>query len=135
MASGVINPRPQNFDCLSNSRRCTLKKNNKLQATILFVDFSKAFNSIQRGKIEQILLAYGLPKETVAAIMMLYRSTKIKVCSPDGDTDFFNIVGGLLQGYTLAPNLFISCLDYVLRTSTDKIKENSFKLTIEISRS
>ena len=41
------------------------------QATILFVDFSNAFDSIQRGKMEQILLAYGLPKETVAAIMIL----------------------------------------------------------------
>ena len=43
-----------------------------LQATILFVDFTKAFDSIHRGKIEQILLAYGLLKETIAAIMILY---------------------------------------------------------------
>ena len=28
------------------------------QATILFVDFTKAFDSIHRGKMEQILLAY-----------------------------------------------------------------------------
>ena len=41
-----------------------------LQAT--FVDFTKAFDSIHRGKMEQILLAYGLPKETVAAITILY---------------------------------------------------------------
>ena len=47
-----------------------------LQATLLFVDFTKAFDSIHRGKMEQILLAYGLPKETVAAIMILYRNTK-----------------------------------------------------------
>ena len=36
-----------------------------LQVTILFVDFTKAFDSIQRGKMEQILLAYGIPKDTV----------------------------------------------------------------------
>ena len=41
----------------------------------LFVDFTKAFDSIHKGKIEPILLAYGLPKETVTAIMMLYRNT------------------------------------------------------------
>ena len=41
-----------------------------LEATILFVDFSKAFDSVHRGKMEQILVAYGLPKETVAAIMI-----------------------------------------------------------------
>ena len=34
-----------------------------LQATLLFVDFTKAFVSIHRGKMEQILLAYGLPKK------------------------------------------------------------------------
>ena len=33
-----------------------------------------------------LLLAYGLPKENVAAIMMLYKNTKVKVHSPDGDT-------------------------------------------------
>ena len=94
-----------------------------LQATLIFVDFTKAFDSIHRGKMEQILLAYGIPKETVAAITILYRNTKVKVRSPDGDTEYFDIVAGVLQGDTLAPYLFIICLDYVLRTSIDKIKE------------
>ena len=50
------------------------------------------------------------------------------------ETDYFDIVAGVLQGDTLAPYLFIICLDYVLRISIDKIKENSFKLTKERSR-
>ena len=58
----------------------------------------------------------------------------MKVCSPDGDTDYFDIVAGVLQGDTLAPYLFIVCLDYMLRTSIDKIKENSFELTKKKSR-
>ena len=66
--------------------------------------------------------------------MMLYRNTKVKVCSPDGDTGYFDIVAGVLQRDTLAPNLFIIYLDYVLRTSIDKMKENGFKLTKERSR-
>ena len=104
-----------------------------LQATLLFVDFTKAFDSIHRGKMEQILLAYGLPEETVAT-MILYRNTKVKVRSPDGDTDYFNIVAGVLQGDMLAPYLFIICLDNVLRTSIDNIRENSFMLTKKRSR-
>ena len=84
--------------------------------------------------MEQILLAYGLPKETVAAITILYRNTKVKVRSPDGDTEYFDIVAGVLQGDTLAPYLFIICLDYVLRTSIDKIRENGFELTKKRSR-
>ena len=100
-----------------------------LQATLIFVDFTKAFDSIHRGKMEQIILAYGIPKETVAAITILYRNTKVKVRSPDGDTEYFDIVAGVLQGDTLAPYFFIICLDYVLRTSINKIKENGFELT------
>ena len=104
-----------------------------LQATILFVDFTKAFGSIHRGKIEQILLAYSLLKDTVAAIIILYRNIEVKVRSPDGDTDYFNIVAGVLQGDTLAPYLFIICLDYALRTSIYN-EEKSFELTKKRSR-
>ena len=84
--------------------------------------------------MEQILLAYGLPKETAAAITILYRNTKVKVRSPDGDTEYFDIVAGVLQRDTLAPYHFIICLDYVLRTSIDKIKENGFELRKKRSR-
>ena len=84
--------------------------------------------------MEHTLLVYGLSKETVAAIMMLYRNSKVKIRFLDGDTDDFDIVAGVLQGDTLAPYLFIICLDYVLRTSIDKMKDNSFMLTKEKSR-
>ena len=66
--------------------------------------------------------------------MMVYRNTKVKVYSLDGVTDYFNIVAGVLQGDTLSPYLFIICLDYILRMSANKIKDNSFKLTKESSR-
>ena len=66
--------------------------------------------------------------------MILYKNTKVKVRSPDGDTEYFDIVAGVLQGDTLAPYLFIICLDYVLRTSIDKIRENGFELTKKRSK-
>ena len=84
--------------------------------------------------MEQILLAYGLPKENVAAIMILYRNTKVKKTLTRWRHRIFDIVAGVLQGDTLAPYLFIICLDYVLRTSIDKISENGFELTKKRSR-
>ena len=89
-------------------------RSKHLQATILFVDLSKAFDSINRGRMKQIQLAYGLSKEKDTAKLILYKNTKLKVCSLDGDTDYFNIVAGVLQGDALAPYLFIICLDNVL---------------------
>ncbi len=75
-----------------------------------------------------------LPKETVAAITIFYRNTKVKVRSPDGGTEYFDIVLRVLQGDTLGPYLFIISLDYVLRTSIDKIRGKGFELTKKRSR-
>ena len=113
-------------EILTISRILEGVRSKNLQATILFVYFSKDFDSIHWGMMKHILLVYGPPKETVAAIMM---NTKVKILSPDGDTDYFDIVAGVLQKDTLATYLFIICQDYVLKTFIDKIKENGFKLT------
>ena len=53
--------------------------------------------------------------------MILYRNTKVKVRSPDGDTEYLDIFAGVLKGATL----FIICLDYVLRTSIDKSEKKA----------
>ena len=57
-----------------------------------------------------------------------------KYRSPDGNTDYFDIVAGVPQEDTLAPYLFTICLDYALRMSIDRMKENDFKQTKERSR-
>ena len=50
------------------------------------------------------------------------------------ETDYFDIVAGVLQGDTLAPYQFIICLDYVLRTLKDLMQEKGFKLAKERRR-
>ena len=99
MASEEIDPRPHKYWPSVESLKAYGQK--KLQATLLFFDFNKAFDSIHRGKMEQILLAYGLPKEAVAAITILYRNTKGKVRSPDGNTEYFDIVAGVLHASSI----------------------------------
>ena len=100
----------------------------ELIVTLLFVYFPKAIDSIHRVKMEQTLQAYGLFKETVTALVMLYSNTKAKLHTLNRDTGFFDIVAGVLWGETLARNLFISGVENVLRTSINLMKENGFKL-------
>ena len=59
---------------------------------------------------------------------MLYKNMKAIVHSLDGNTDFFDLVAGVLQGDTLAPCAFIICLEYVLQILIDVIKENCITL-------
>jgi len=56
--------------------------------------------------MENIIIAYGIPAETVSAIMMLYENTRSLVRSPDGDTDFFDIKTGVLLSNTLEPSFY-----------------------------
>ena len=62
----------------------------------------------------EILKAYRIPEKIINEIMIAYKGTKSIVRSDD-DTEFITITGGVLQGDTLAPFLFIICLDYVLK--------------------
>ena len=108
-------------------------KQKQLPAVIIFVDFSKVFDSIDRSKMEQILETYGIPNEIIKAIMTMYKNIQVFVRSPDGDAEFFDIIAGVLQGDTLAPYLFIIVLDYVLR-NLDQNKNLGFTLRKQLSR-
>ena len=102
--------------------------------TICFVDFRKTFNSINREVMFNILPLYGIPQPIIAAIKALYTHTQASVITPDGETDFFDIEAGVLQGDTLAPFLFIIVLDYVLRLSLDTINDKGLQIHPRHSR-
>ena len=66
--------------------------------------------------------------------MMQYKNMKVKIPSPDGNSDYFDIVASVMLEDTLSSYQFIICQDYVLRTSIDLMKENCFKLAKERSQ-
>ena len=43
--------------------------------------------------------------------MMHFKNTKTIVRTTDGDTDFFDIIAGVLKADTLTPYMFLICLD------------------------
>ena len=46
----------------------------------------------------KILRAYGILNRIVSAIATMYENTRAKVITPDGETEPFNILAGVLQG-------------------------------------
>ena len=63
------------------------------------------------------------------AISILYKDTEAQVITPDGDTEFFEILAGDLQGDRLTPFPFIIALDYALREAT---RETHTYTTVEL---
>ena len=56
--------------------------------------------------------------------VFLYSNTKSTILTPDGETEHFDILAGILQGDTLAPFLFIIVIDYIMCVSVDTMGEN-----------
>ena len=94
-----------------------------LPAIMTFVDSRKAFDTVHRGKMMKILEAYGVHKQLVAAVSNMHGNTRAKVQSPDVETELFDITAGVLQGDTLAPDIFVIVLDYALRRAVNGREE------------
>ena len=100
--------------------------------TLTLVDYSKAFDSVDRRAIPVVLRHYGVPDPTVTDVMQLYHGSTAAVSNRFGLTETFDTTSRVLQGDTLSPHLFILLVDYILRQSL--VDEDGFTLKPANSR-
>ena len=62
---------------------------SKRMTTIIFLDFSKAFDSIDRCAISIVLSKYGVSELLIADVMQFYIGTSAVVATAYGNTDNF----------------------------------------------
>jgi hypothetical protein len=126
-------PQRSTIDHIFALRRiCEEANAHKLPLVVLFVDFNKAFDSVDRTKLPWILSTYGIPAKLSKAICSLYELTEARVKTRDGETEWFSTNSGILQGDTLAPLLFLLYIDLILRHVT---KDDQMGLEVERRRS
>ena len=82
---------------------------------ICFVDFEKAFDSVDRQSIWRILKHYGVPEKIVNIIGLLYEELTCQVIHDGRLSDEFAVNTGVRQGCLLSPLLFLIVLDWVTR--------------------
>ena len=93
----------------------------QLPLTVTFIDFKKAFDSIDRRVMFAVLRHYGIPEAVVNAISTLYNNSKSVVMVDGNISDPFEVSTGVLQGDVLAPFLFIVLVDYLLKKATSDV--------------
>ena len=84
-----------------------------------FIDFKKAFDSINRDMMFAILRHYGIPEKIVKAIRTIYEHSTSRVLVDEKLSEEFKTNTGVLQVDVLASFLFIIVIDYVMGNSED----------------
>ena len=82
---------------------------------IVFVDFEKAFNSLDREVLWKILRHNGVPEKIVRMIRVFYNGFQARVLHEGEMTGSFSMNTGVRQGCLLSPLLFLVALDWVSR--------------------
>ena len=72
----------------------------------LFIDFKKAYDSVRREVLYNILMEFGVPKKLVRLIKMCLTETYSRVQVGKNLSDMFSIRDGLKQGDALSPLLW-----------------------------
>ena len=103
------------------SLRNIIEQVHEWQATlyVTFVDFRKAFDSLNREMIWRILLHYGIPKALVDIIKEIYRGNMNCVLDNGDTSDWFQVKTGVRQGCVMSGFIFIIVIDWVMRKTTD----------------
>ena len=96
---------------IEKTREC--QKNNYF----CFIDYAKAFDSVDHNKLWKILKDMGIPDHLTCLLRNLYAGQEATVQTGYGTTDWFQIGKGVRQGYTLSPCLFNFCAEYILRNA------------------
>ena len=93
-----------------------------------FIDFQKAFDSVDRETIWKLLNYYGIPEILISLIKELYEEATCQVIHNGKLTEPFNIQTGVRQGCMLSPMIFLLVVDWVM-TQTTKDKNTGIQWT------
>jgi len=92
----------------------------------LFIDFKKAYDSVRREALYNILIEFRIPKELVRLIKMCLTETYSRVRVGKNLSETFPIRNGLKQGVALSPLLLNFALEYAIKRV--KVNQDGLKL-------
>ena len=96
---------------------------------INFVDYEKAFDSLDRDTLWKLLQHYGIPEKIITLIRNTYDGMTCKVNHAGRLTESFQVKTGVRQGCLLSPFMFLVAIDWIMKTTT-KNRRNGIQWTL-----
>ena len=99
--------------------RWIIKKAREFQKKhlFLFIDYAKAFDSVDHHKLWKILKEMGILDHLTCLLRNLYAGQEATVRTGHGTTDWFQIGKGVRLGCILSPCLFNLYAEYIIRNA------------------
>ena len=86
-----------------------------MTASLVFVDFRRAFDTLHRSSIPVIPSQSNVPNYLISDIIQMYSDTSACVSTELRPTEWFMTTSGVLKGDAQSLYLFIVLLDYALK--------------------
>ena len=110
--------------CLRQLQEKCIEHNRSLY--VVFVDFTKAFDTVGRTGLWQLLRKYGCPEKFTKMIESLHTDMMAKVKEAGETSDSFPVSNGVKQGCVLAPTLFSIFLSAMLEDAFGELEEGVY---------
>ena len=96
-----------------------IKNTREFQKNIYFsfIDYAKAFDSVDHKKLWKILKEMGIPDHLTCFLRNLYAGQEATVRTGHETTDWFQIGKGVCQGCICSPCLFNLYAEYIMRNA------------------
>jgi hypothetical protein len=104
------------IDLLEAAKEVCSKKGELTQAQVLLLDFAKAYDSLDRDFLMEVLAAKGIPPKTLAIIRAIHTKTTVQFMANGFISERLSVTSGVRQGCPLAPLLFIIAVDLLYDT-------------------
>ena len=123
----------QNKSCLDQitTLRIIIEQCTEWNASLYinFIDFEKAFDSVDGENLWKLLRHYGIPPKITELIKNTYQNMSCRIIHDGKLTEAFEIESGVRQGCLLSPFLFLLVIDWVMSNTTEN-RKNGIQWTL-----
>ena len=96
---------------------------------IKFIDYEKAFDSVDRETMWKLLRHYGVPEKIICLIRCTFQDMSYRIVHTGQMSESFEVKTGVRQGCLLSPFLLLLVIDWIMKTTTT-LRNNGIQWTL-----